>query len=163
MRLRGRISCLGLERDAAWLFLTVFIVLTGFHQFLKELSSQQVTLSNVYRPRTRPCRTASISFHSHTALVPYWGGISLNSAILFTEGPTTFPSFSCFGFIVISAGRGSFAIFHWTLQCFSLQSQLLPPRREHGSLPWESRLIPNWLAETAHYDNILEGSYYWQL
>ena len=66
----------------------------------------------------------------------YWGGISLNYAIfLILQGQLLFPSFSCFGRIVILAGWGSFAVFHWTLQCFfSLQSQLLPPRCERGSL-----------------------------
>ena len=40
-------------------------------------------------------------------------------------------------------------LFHWTLQYFLLQSQLLSPKREHGSLAWELGLITNQLAETA--------------
>ena len=34
------------------------------------------------------------------------------------QGQLLFPSLSCFGCTVFSAGWGSFAVFHWTLQCF---------------------------------------------
>ena len=69
--------------------------------------------------------------------------------ILYTTGPATLV------FVLKLACQHSrkvaweiFLAFHWTLK-WKFQCQLLPPRRERGSLAWESELLTNRLAETA--------------
>ena len=102
---------------------------------------QQVTISNVYRPRTRACRDASVLF------VALLRGEFRWNIQYFTAGPTTFYLLQLL-WIHRRFGRVGqlWCLSLNSVMFFSLQSQLLP-RRERSSLAWESGLITNRLAE----------------
>ena len=147
-------------RDAAWLFLMVFIALNSFPHRVFPLRP------DVWDLPTAP-RLANSKLRLYRELpTPPWFRFMV--MLPFSLSCTNFVDL-CNIFVYCRANYFLawsqllwihhisssaeiyifFSLFHWTLQYNLLKSQLLPLKRERGSLAWESGLITNRLAETA--------------